>query len=97
MPINFKKHVFVCVSGTECPTQGSQEVCQALRTYVAQNNLKEQIRINKAGCLGQCGNGPVVVVYPEATWYSHVSVNDCAEIVESHLIGNQPVQRLLYE
>lgn len=92
----FKRHVFVCVSGKTCPTQGSLEVCDALRKEVVERGLKKQIRINKAGCLDQCGNGPMVVVYPEAVWYAHVTPGDCAEIVNSHLI-DEPVERLLYD
>lgn len=93
----FKKHVFVCTTGKVCPTVGSVEVCDALRKEVASRGLKKEIRINKAGCFDQCGNGAVVVVYPEATWYAYVKPEDCTEIVESHLIKDQPVSRLLYD
>jgi len=93
----FKKHVFVCVSGKTCPTEGSVDVCDALRKEISERGLKTQIRINKAACFDQCGNGPMVVVYPEGVWYSHVQPADAKEIVESHLIGNKPVERLLYD
>jgi len=93
----FKKHVFVCVSGKTCPSEGAESVCDALRKEIASRGLKKEIRINKSGCFDQCGNGPLVVVYPEAVWYSHVSPEDCKEIVESHLLGDKPVTRLLYD
>lgn len=93
----FKKHVFVCVSGKSCPDQGGVEVCDMLRQGVVQRGLKNEIRINKAGCFNQCGNGPMVVVYPEGVWYSHVQPSDCEEILESHLVGGKPVERLLYD
>lgn len=93
----FRKHVFVCVSGSTCPTQGSEAVLTALRQEIKVRGLKKEIRINKAGCFDQCGNGPLVVVYPEGVWYAHVSPSDCLEIVESHLIGGKPVERLLYD
>lgn len=93
----FKKHVFVCVSGKTCPNEGSVEVCEALRNEIFERGLKHEIRINKAGCFDQCGNGPMIVVYPEAVWYAHVKPSDCKEIVESHLIGGTPVERLLYD
>lgn len=93
----FKKHVFVCVTGKTCPGQGSEEVLAALRAEIKNLGLKEDIRINKSGCLGQCGNGPMVVVYPDAVWYAHVQPADCEEIVHSHLLGGKPVERLLYE
>jgi len=53
------------------------------------------VRANKAGCLDQCEVGPTVVVYPEAVWYSHVTPADVDEIIDSHIIGGKPVQRLI--
>jgi (2Fe-2S) ferredoxin len=53
------------------------------------------VRVNKAGCLDRCAGGPVAVVYPDETWYTYVDSNDIDEIVESHLIGGKPVERLL--
>lgn len=93
----FEKHVFVCVSGKTCPGQGAIEVCDALRKEISERGLKKQIRINKSGCFDQCGHGPLIVVYPESVWYAHVTVADVKEIVESHLVGGQPVERLLYD
>lgn len=54
-----------------------------------------QVRVNKAGCLDRCAAGPVLVVYPEAVWYSYVDVHDIDEIVQSHLQNGQVVERLL--
>ena len=93
----FEKHVFVCTSGKTCPGQGAEEILDILRKEIAQRGLKKQIRINKAGCFDQCGHGPLIVVYPEAVWYAHVKKEDCQEIIESHLIGGQPVERLFYD
>jgi (2Fe-2S) ferredoxin len=56
--------------------------------------LGTKVRINKAGCLDQCEHGPMVVVYPEAVWYGKVRPEDAAEIVEEHLVGGRPVERL---
>jgi (2Fe-2S) ferredoxin len=56
--------------------------------------LGERVRINKSGCLDQCEHGPTVVVYPEAVWYGNVQPEDAAEIVQEHLIGGRPVERL---
>ena len=53
------------------------------------------VRVNKAGCLDRCAGGPVAVVYPEGTWYTYVDKHDIDEIVDSHLIGGKPVERLL--
>jgi len=93
----FEKHVFVCVSGKTCPNEGAVEVCDALRKQISERGLKGKIRINKAGCFDQCGNGPLIVVYPESTWYAHVQPEDVTQIVEDHLVGNKPVERLLYD
>jgi (2Fe-2S) ferredoxin len=54
-----------------------------------------RVRANKAGCLDQCEIGPTVVVYPEAVWYGHVTPADDDEIIDSHIIGGKPVERLI--
>ncbi|CAN5200938.1 hypothetical protein BH11CYA1_BH11CYA1_39600 [soil metagenome] len=93
----FEKHVFVCTSGKICSQEGGEEVCSALRQEVSSKGLKGRVRINKAGCFDQCGNGPIVVVYPEGTWYAHVKPEDAQQIVAEHLIEGKPVERLLYD
>jgi (2Fe-2S) ferredoxin len=93
----YKKHVFVCTTGKTCPLEGAEEVLDSLRAEISQLGLKKEIRINKTGCLDQCGNGPMIVVYPEGVWYAHVRPEDCHEIVQSHLLGDKPVERLLYD
>ncbi len=93
----YERHVFVCTTGSTCPTQGDTEgYVKHLRGEVAKAGLHVQIRINRSGCFSQCGNGPMIVVYPEDVWYSGVRVEDLAEIVQSHLLGGKPVERLLY-
>lgn len=88
----YEKHVFVCTTGKICPTQGSQEIRDTLKAQVKQEGLA--IRVNNCGCLGQCGRGPNVVVYPEGTWYEDVSLQDVPEIVES-LKSGERIERLL--
>ena len=56
--------------------------------------LKHKVRANESGCLDQCEHGPVVVVYPEAVWYGKVHSRDVEEIVQEHLAGGRPVERL---
>ena len=57
--------------------------------------LKRIVRVNKAGCLDQCARGVTCVVYPENVWYGGVTVDDVDEIVERHLEGGEPVERLV--
>ena len=56
---------------------------------------QDKVRINRSGCLDRCGEGPLLVVYPQAVWYTFVDNDDIDEIIESHLVGGKVVQRLL--
>jgi nitrite reductase/ring-hydroxylating ferredoxin subunit/(2Fe-2S) ferredoxin len=92
----YDRHAFVCTSGETCPTQGDTEkFVQALRAGAKQAG-RGDIRINKSGCFSQCGHGPMIVVYPENVWYAGVQESDLQELLTSHIIGGQPVTRLLY-
>jgi len=94
----YDRHVFVCTSGETCPTQGDVEgFVKALRDGVRQAKPSFEVRINKTGCFSQCGHGPMVVVYPENVWYAGVQASDLPEILESHILGGRPVERLRYE
>jgi (2Fe-2S) ferredoxin len=57
--------------------------------------LKGRVRANRSGCLDQCEHGPNIVVYPEGVWYGGVKLEDMDEIIESHILGNRPVERLI--
>ena len=93
----YRTHVFVCTSGDTCPTQGNvEQLVKSLRAEALRANLKTEVRINKAGCFSQCGHGPMIVVYPDDVWYGGVQETDLKEIVESHILGGKPVERLVY-
>lgn len=92
----YKRHVFVCTSGDYCPLEGSASIHQFLKEGVKARGLKSTIRVNKSGCLDQCGNGPMVVVYPEDAWYGAVSPETARRILDEHLAGGAPVEELLY-
>jgi (2Fe-2S) ferredoxin len=93
----YERHVFVCTTGSTCPTQGDTEAfVKVMRAEIAKAGLHGAIRINKSGCFSQCGNGPMIVVYPENVWYAGVQAEDVPEIVQSHLLGGRFVERLLY-
>ncbi len=74
---------------------GNGELHKAFKSAVAKRGLKGRVRANKAGCLDQCEHGPNVVVYPEAIWYGGVTMADVDEIVDEHIVGGRPVQRLM--
>lgn len=88
--------MFVCTSGKTCPLAGSLEVHAALKKGVAAAGLKGIVRVNHAGCMNQCGNGPMVVVYPEDVWYAHVDEAAARRIVDEHLVGGTPVDDCRY-
>ena len=92
----FKRHVFVCTSGEYCPHDGSAEIHQMLKDGVKARGLKKDVRINNSGCLDQCGNGPMVVIYPEDVWYAGVTPEKARRILEEHLVGGRPVDDLVY-
>ena len=97
----YERHVFFCCNqrdGTResCNSKGASE----LRDY-AKKRVKElglagegKVRINQAGCLDRCEEGPVIVVYPEGVWYTYVDSADIDEIVEEHVRNGRVVERL---
>ncbi|GEM_PF-743431 len=94
----WRRHVFVCTSGSWCPAVDGDGlgVHARLKQLVAEAGLKATTRVNHSGCFDQCGHGPMVVVYPENVWYWGVQPEDVDEIVSEHLIGGRPVERLRY-
>lgn len=98
----FQKHVFVCVNLRDpgdpkgcCSARGGAEVAEAFKQKLYARGLKRIVRPNKSMCLDQCSHGVAVVVYPEQTWYGHVTVGDVDEIIEKHIVGGEPVARLV--
>lgn len=100
--MRYRHHVFICEnrrpegsSRGSCAAGGGEAVKQAFKSELTRRGLQGEIRANGAGCLDLCEQGPVVVVYPEGTWYAGVQPGDVAEIVREHLQGGRPVERLL--
>ncbi|MGB6054255.1 MAG: (2Fe-2S) ferredoxin domain-containing protein [Burkholderiaceae bacterium] len=98
----YRHHVFFCLNQRE---PGERPCCANSGAEAAQQHAKRRIkdigeagvgrvRINKAGCLDRCEEGPVLVIYPEGTWYTYVDTEDIDEIIDSHIIGGKIVERL---
>ena len=100
----YKYHVFFCTNKRTDGRSSCQD-CRAseMRDYMKQRikqagmSGKGNIRVNQAGCLDRCDSGPVVVIYPQATWYTYLDEEDIDEIIDSLLNNSGPVERLLIE
>jgi len=91
----FRAHILVC-GGTGCKSMKGDEIRQALIKEVAEKGLADEVRVVDAGCMGYCAAGPVVVIYPEGTFYQKFQVSDVAEVIEEHIVKGRPVERLMY-
>ena len=92
----YRSHVLVC-GGTGCTSSGSQRIRERLEKEIAANGLSEEVGVVKTGCFGLCALGPIMIVYPEGTFYSMVQEEDIPEIVSEHLLKGRVVTRLLYD
>jgi (2Fe-2S) ferredoxin len=98
----YRHHVFFCLNQRDegrrcCADQGAKAMQQHAKARIKELGLAGReggVRINQAGCLDRCEEGPVVVVYPEEVWYTYVDRHDIDEIIDSHLVGGKPVDRL---
>lgn len=94
----YETHVFVCTSGKTCPHKGNvEEIVSLMRKEVFEKGLKGKIRINKSGCLDWCDVAPVMVVYPEQTWYVNLDEEKAKKILDGHILGGKPVEELVYK
>ena len=92
----YRSQVLVC-GGTGCTSSGSQRIIDRLEKEIAANGLSEEVGVVKTGCFGLCALGPIMIVYPEGTFYSMVREDDIPEIVSEHLLKGRVVTRLLYD
>lgn len=92
---HIRAHVLVC-GGTGCKSAGSKEVQLEFAKQLEQKGLSDEVMIVETGCHGFCEHGPLVIIYPEGTFYCRVKPEDVEEIVESHLFKGRIVERLLY-
>ncbi len=90
-----RSHVLIC-GGTGCTSSGSQAIQEAFASNIEACGLTEEVKVVQTGCFGLCALGPVVIVYPDGTFYSRVTADDVKEIVEEHLLKGRKVERLIY-
>ena len=91
----YRSHVLVC-GGTGCTSSGSPKLIERFEEQLKEKGLDKEVKVIRTGCFGLCEAGPVVIVYPEGTFYSRVKVEDVDEIVSEHLLKGRRVQRLVY-
>jgi len=97
----YQRHVFFCCNQRDAPEKccnefGATELHKYAKERVKALGLAGQgkVRMNRAGCLDRCEEGPVLVVYPEAVWYTYVDRHDIDEIIDRHVVGGEIVERL---
>jgi sirohydrochlorin ferrochelatase/(2Fe-2S) ferredoxin len=88
------KHVLVCTNA-DCADRGSVALIDALRRAIKRAGKQRTIRVTRTSCMGRCGEGPTVVVYPDGVWYRGVREGDAGALVEEHLLGDRLVSRLV--
>ena len=91
-----RSHVLIC-GGTGCTSSGSVKIREAMEKELEAKGLQDEVKVVQTGCFGLCALGPVMIIYPEGTFYSRVKIEDVPEIVEEHLLKGRLVQRLVYD
>ncbi|MCR5431530.1 MAG: NADH-quinone oxidoreductase subunit NuoF [Lachnospiraceae bacterium] len=91
----YRSHVLVC-GGTGCTSSGSHKIQERLKDEIAKAGLTEEVAVVQTGCHGLCALGPIMIVYPDATFYAMVKEEDVPEIVNEHLLKGRVVERLVY-
>ncbi|MBR2924005.1 MAG: NADH-quinone oxidoreductase subunit NuoF [Clostridia bacterium] len=92
----YRAHVLVC-GGTGCTSSGSNELIKRFEEQIAKHGLDKEVKVVRTGCFGLCEAGPVVIVYPEGTFYSRIKVEDVDTIVAEHLLKGRIAQHLVYK
>ena len=92
----YRSQVLIC-GGTGCTSSGSDKIAKRLQEEIDRNGLTDEVMVVRTGCFGLCALGPIMIVYPEGTFYSMVKEDDIAEIVSEHLLKGRVVTRLVYD
>lgn len=100
----YKHHVFFCINKRTdgracCQDHNALAMRDYMKMRIKQESLsgKGGVRVNQAGCLDRCEHGPVMVIYPEGTWYTYMDEEDIDDVINQHIKGGQPVSRLLID
>ena len=91
-----RSHILVC-GGTGCTSSNSELIIEKLQEEIKAKGLEKEVNVVRTGCFGLCALGPIMIVYPEGSFYSMVTPEDVPEIVEEHLLKGRIVKRLLYK
>ena len=92
----YRSQVLIC-GGTGCTSSGSEKIAKKLQEEIEANGLADEVMVVRTGCFGLCALGPIMIVYPEGTFYSMVKEEDIPEIVSEHLLKGRVVTRLVYD
>ena len=101
--MKYEKHIFICTNQRKpgekksCGEVCGMEMVNEFKKILKEKGLTKNIRAQKTGCLDACEYGPSMVVYPEGIFYGGVGISDIPEIIEEHIIGNNPVKRLIID
>lgn len=100
--MKYQKHIFVCINEREagsprksCGEATGMAIAQRFKELIKEHKLRTKVRAQRTSCFDFCEHGPIMVVYPEGIFYKNVSLNDVEEIFESHILNNNPVERLV--
>lgn len=92
----YQRQFFVCTYGAWCRLDGSDEIRAKLKSLVKEAGLANDVRVTKSGCFGQCGHGPMAVMWPDNVWYGGIRQEDVAELFETQIRRGEPLERLRY-
>jgi (2Fe-2S) ferredoxin len=95
MDAPYRRQLFVCTYGAWCKIDGADVIRQSLKDAVHEAGLQQDVRVTKSGCFGQCGHGPMAVMWPDNVWYHKLAPADVPSLVEAIKTG-RPVERLRY-
>lgn len=92
----YTKHLLVCEMGGSCSSKGYAGMREALKEIISSRGLADKVKVTKTGCLGACGFGPNLVIYPDGIWYHRVQQADLTRIIDETVVGGRTIDDLLF-